>query len=88
MSGRKKFRPHIMRIESTVGECGGNKPEEVLWFQQTLSESGYQELTGRDVKITGQCDKDTIDGIRWFQNMLSMKPTGMIHPETSGFRKR
>ncbi|WP_255491261.1 MULTISPECIES: peptidoglycan-binding protein [unclassified Cronobacter] len=80
MSSRKKFRPHIMRLDSTVGECGNNKPEEVLWFQQTLSESGYQELTGRDVKITGKCDKDTIDGIRWFQNMLSMKPTGMIHP--------
>lgn len=80
MDSRKNFRPHIMRLDSTLGECGNNKPEEVLWFQQTLSESGYQELTGRDVKITGKCDRDTIDGIRWFQNMLSMKPTGMIHP--------
>lgn len=80
MSSRKSYRPHIMRIDSTLGECGNNKPEEVLWFQQTLSKSGYQELTGRDVKITGKCDRDTIDGIRWFQNMLSMKPTGMIHP--------
>ncbi len=37
MSSRKSYIPHIMRIDSTLGECGNNKPEEVLWFQQTLS---------------------------------------------------
>lgn len=80
MGSRQNYGSRIMRIDSTIGECGNNKPDEVLWFQQMLSESGYQELTGRQVEVNGKCDRDTIDGIRWLQNMLSMRPTGMIHP--------
>lgn len=47
-----------MQIHSTIGDCGNNKPEEVLWFREMLSKTCYQELTGRDVKGTGKCSRD------------------------------
>lgn len=80
MGSQQIYEPQIMRISSTIGDCGNNNPAEVIWFQKMLSESGYKELTGREVGVTGSCGRDTIDGIRWYQNMLSMKPTGIIHP--------
>lgn len=80
MGSQQIYEPRVMRNSSTLGNCGNNNPAEVIWFQQMLSESGYKELTGREVQVTGTCGRDTIDGIRWYQNMLSMRPTGIIHP--------
>lgn len=80
MSNKQYFKPHFLRIHDTVGESGSNHCDDVVWFQTMLNESGYKEITGRGVNVDGKCGIDTIDGIRWYQNMLSMKPTGMIHP--------
>lgn len=80
MSNKQYFKPHFLRIHDTVGESGSNHCDDVVWFQTMLNESGYKEVTGRRVNVDGKCGIDTVDGIRWYQNMLSMKPTGMIHP--------
>lgn len=80
MSNRQYFKSQFLRITDTVGESGSNHCDDVVWFQTMFNESGYKEITGRGVNVDGKCGIDTIDGIRWYQNMLSMKPTGMIHP--------
>ena len=58
MGSQQIYEPQIMRISSTIGDCGNNNPAEVIWFQKMLSESGYKELTGREVGVTGSCGRD------------------------------
>jgi hypothetical protein len=60
MDSQQSYVPRVMRIGSTLGECGNNNPDEVMWFQKMLSVSGYKELTGRVVEVTGTCGSDTI----------------------------
>lgn len=87
MSRQQYHEPGIMRVGATVGECGSNNPDEVKWIQKILKESGYKEITGRQIEVTGKCERDTIEGIRWYQRMLSMKPTGIIHPGDIWFQE-
>lgn len=87
MSNQQYHELSIMKVSATVGECGSNNPDEVKWIQKILKGSGYKEITGREINITGRCERDTIEGIRWYQHMLSMKPTGLIHPGDIWFQE-
>lgn len=70
---------------SSVGTCGTNAPEDVKKIQRMMTQAGYQQNTGRSPGVDGQCGQLTIEAIRWYQRLLNMKPTGLVHPFDSAF---
>ncbi|WP_336981401.1 MULTISPECIES: peptidoglycan-binding protein [unclassified Cedecea] len=76
---------HPSRLFSSVGTCGTNASEDVKNIQKMMLDAGYQQATGRHLRINGQCGQQTIEAIRWYQRLLNMHPSGLVHPVDSAF---
>lgn len=74
-----------LKLFSSVGTCGTNNSSDVKQLQQLISDAGYQLATGRHVGFNGQCSQETIEAIKWYQQLLNMFPTGLVHPLDSSF---
>ncbi|MDK9355805.1 peptidoglycan-binding protein [Lelliottia sp. V106_10] len=79
MTGRY-HSPLIFPLTDSVGECGTNNPADVKKFQKTISEAGYELATRRALMTNGRCEFETIEAIRWYQRLLNLSPTGLLHP--------
>ena len=76
---------HPDRLFTSVGTCGTNALSEVKKLQQKVKAAGYQQATGRLIKIDGQCGQATIEAIRWYQRLLNMSPSGLVTPVDTFF---
>lgn len=72
--------PSIFPLRQSVGNCGSNDPADVKKFQKTISDAGYELATRRALNINGRCDFETIEAIRWYQRLLNLSPSGLLHP--------
>lgn len=79
--------PSIFRLGQSVGNCGSNDPEDVKKFQKTISNAGYELATRRALNINGRCDFETIEAIRWYQRLLGISPTGLLHPTDAWYMR-
>jgi hypothetical protein len=73
------------RLFSSVGTCGTNAPGEVKKLQDLIRNAGYHSATGRNLAINGQCGQETIEAIKWYQRLLNLQPSGLVHPLDSAF---
>ena len=73
------------KLFSSVGACGTNTPTEVKKLQRMISLAGYQQATGRTLKVNGHCDQSTVDAISWYQHLLNMSPSGLVMPVDTYF---
>ena len=79
--------PRIFRPVGTIGECGTNNPDDVKELQRMIVNAGFNELNGNYLKVSGHCDSSTKSAIIWYQRLLSMSPTGLVHPQEIFFFK-
>nr|WP_242634153.1 peptidoglycan-binding protein [Pantoea allii] len=77
--------PRIYRLKRTVGSCGTNDPDDVKEIQKMIIGAGYQLSTGRTIRANGRCGLETDQAIAWYQRLLTLSPTGLIHPTDSFF---
>ncbi|MBT0721473.1 peptidoglycan-binding protein [Rosenbergiella collisarenosi] len=77
--------PRIYRLKATVGNCGANNSTDVKAIQKMIIGAGYQLSTGRTLNINGVCSSQTNEAIVWYQRLLTLSPTGLIHPTDSFF---
>ncbi|WP_342320586.1 peptidoglycan-binding protein [Kosakonia sp. BYX6] len=77
----------IHQLKGTVGSCGANYPEDVRAIQKMINNAGYRLATGRTVGLNGICDPETEQAIIWYQRLLTLAPTGLVHPADSSFMK-
>ena len=78
-------KPHIYRLTGTVGNCGSNDPGDVKKVQKMIIDAGYQLSTGRTVRENGVCGPETDQAIIWYQRLLTLSPSGLIHPTDNFF---
>ncbi|EMM0381414.1 peptidoglycan-binding protein [Pluralibacter gergoviae] len=79
------YSPRVYKIKAPVGNCGSNNPDDVKTIQKLINNAGYQLSTGRTVAVTGICNPETEQAIIWYQRLLILSPTGIIHPADSAF---
>ena len=72
--------PSIFPLKASIGNCGSNDPADVKKFQNTISAAGYELATRRALITNGRCEFETIEAIRWYQRLLNLSPTGLLHP--------
>ncbi|SER25705.1 Putative peptidoglycan binding domain-containing protein [Rosenbergiella nectarea] len=77
--------PRIYRLKGTVGNCGTNNPNDVKAIQKMIIGAGYPLSTGRTLSVDGVCSSQTNEAIIWYQRLLTLSPTGLIHPTDSFF---
>ena len=77
--------PRLFRLKGSVGTCGTNNPEDVQEIQRMINNAGYKIATGRAVNINGKCDPETDEAIVWYQRLLMLSPTGLVHPTDTSF---
>jgi len=77
--------PRIYRLKGSVGSFGTNCPEDVKMLQKIINNAGYQLATGRAISINGKCGPETVEAIIWYQRLLTLSPTGLVHPVDSAF---
>ncbi|KAB1499873.1 peptidoglycan-binding protein [Cronobacter sakazakii] len=80
MPKRHYPNPRVFRLTGSVGFCGTNNPDEVKILQKLIADAGYSQTTGRYIIVNGRCDLQTQEAIYWYQRLLNMKPSGLIHP--------
>ncbi|EOV8959987.1 peptidoglycan-binding protein [Cronobacter turicensis] len=80
MPKRHYPNPRVFRLTGSVGFCGTNNPDEVKILQKLIADAGYSQTTGRYITVNGRCDLQTQEAIYWYQRLLNMKPSGLIHP--------
>ncbi|EOU1295602.1 peptidoglycan-binding protein [Cronobacter sakazakii] len=80
MPKRHYPNPRVFRLTGSVGFCGTNNPDEVKRLQKLIADAGYNQTTGRYITVNGRCDLQTQEAIYWYQRLLNMKPSGLIHP--------
>lgn len=78
-------QPRIFRPVGTIGMFGVNTPEEVKTLQKMMINAGYNHINGNRLRATGQCDPETQAAIIWYQRLLNLSPSGMVHPQQSWF---
>ncbi len=77
--------PRIYRLKGTVGNCGANNPDDVKTIQKMIIGAGYTLSTGRTLSVNGVCCPQTREAIIWYQRLLTLSPSGLIHPTDSFF---
>lgn len=77
--------PRVYRLKGSVGNCGANDPSDVKEIQKMIIDAGYQLSTGRTIRANGVCGLETDQAIIWYQRLLTLSPTGLIHPTDSFF---
>ncbi|MBT0724882.1 peptidoglycan-binding protein [Rosenbergiella sp. S61] len=45
-----------------------------------MIDAGYNHIHGTHLRASGNCDQETKTAILWYQQLLNMSPTGVIHP--------
>ncbi len=80
--------PRIYRLKGTVGNCGTNNSDDVKAIQKMIIGAGYAFSTGRTLSVNGVCSSQTREAIIWYQRLLTLSPTGLIHPTDSFLFKR
>ncbi|EOW6874197.1 peptidoglycan-binding protein [Cronobacter turicensis] len=80
MPKRHYPNPRVFRLTGSVGFCGTNNPDEVKTLQKLIADAGYSQTSGRYITVNGRCDLQTQEAIYWYQRLLNMKPSGLIHP--------
>lgn len=78
-------KPRVYHLKGTVGACGTNNPEDVKELQQMIMGAGYKLVTGRTIRENGICGPETEQAIIWYQRLLTLSPTGLVHPTDSFF---
>ena len=77
--------PRIYRLKGTGGNCGTNNSDDVKAIQKMIIGAGYAFSTGRTLSVNGVCSSQTREAIIWYQRLLRLSPTGLIHPTDSFF---
>lgn len=72
-------------MKGTVGNCGTNNPDDVKVIQKMINSAGYPLATGRTIKVNGSCGAETEQAIIWYQRLLALSPTGLVHPTDRSF---
>nr|WP_241622416.1 peptidoglycan-binding protein [Rosenbergiella australiborealis] len=47
--------------------------------------AGYQLSTGRTIRVDGVCGPETEQAVIWYQRLLTLSPSGLVHPTDSFF---
>jgi len=68
-----------------VGVFGTNNPDDVKTLQKMIISAGYNHIHGNSLRATGHCDPQTEAAIIWYQRLLNMSPSGMVHPQEIWF---
>lgn len=77
--------PRIFRPKGSIGIFGVNTPEEVKTLQKMMINAGYNHIYGNHLRATGNCDPETNSAIIWYQRLLNMSPSGLVHPQQTWF---
>lgn len=77
--------PRIFRPKGSIGIFGVNTPEEVTTLQKMMINAGYNHINGHHLRATGNCDPETNSAIIWYQRLLNMSPSGLVHPQQTWF---
>jgi len=77
--------PRVFRPTGSIGVFGANAPEEVKTLQKMMINAGYNNIRGNNLRVTGHCDPETKAAIIWYQRLLNMSPSGLIHPQETWF---
>lgn len=77
--------PCVFRPISSVGVFGTNNPDDVKTLQKMIISAGYNHIHGNSLRATGHCDPQTEAAIIWYQRLLNMSPSGMVHPQEIWF---
>ncbi len=77
--------PRVFRPSGSIGACVNNNPEDVKTFQQLIIHAGYNHIDGNHLRATGRCDLETRAAIIWYQRLLNMSPSGLVHPQEIWF---
>ncbi|WP_337037135.1 MULTISPECIES: peptidoglycan-binding protein [Pseudescherichia] len=77
--------PRIFRPKGSIGTFGVNTPEEVKTLQKMMINAGYNHIYGNHLRATGNCDPETNSAIIWYQRLLNMSPSGLVHPQQTWF---
>lgn len=77
--------PRVFRPTGSIGVFGANTPEEVKTLQKMMINAGYNNIRGNNLRVTGHCDPETKAAIIWYQRLLNMSPSGLMHPQETWF---
>nr|WP_244968383.1 peptidoglycan-binding protein [Rosenbergiella australiborealis] len=72
-------------MKGTIGSCGTNNPDDVKEIQKMIINAGYQFSTGRTIRVDGVCGPETEQAVIWYQRLLTLSPSGLVHPTDSFF---
>ncbi len=80
------YRPEqVFRFNGSVGVSGTNNLEDVKHLQEMIISAGYNQISGNHVRVNGQMDSNTKMAIIWYQRLLNMSPSGLVHPMETWF---
>lgn len=77
--------PRVFRPAGTVGMFGVNNPDDVEMLQKMIINAGYNQISGSHIRVTGHFDPETKAAIIWYQHLLNMSPSGLLHPMETWF---
>ena len=77
--------PRIFRPKGSVGVFGTNNSDDVKTLQRMIIGAGYNHIHGNNLHATGNCDPQTQAAIIWYQRLLNMSPSGLVHPQEIWF---
>ncbi|WP_312456710.1 peptidoglycan-binding protein [Pseudescherichia sp.] len=77
--------PRVIRLTGSVGAFGTNNPDDVKTLQKMIINAGYNQIHGNFLRITGHCGPETNSAIIWYQRLLNMTPSGLLHPQAIWF---
>ncbi|MEH5010265.1 peptidoglycan-binding protein [Phytobacter diazotrophicus] len=72
-------------VSGSVGTSGMNNPNDVKALQKMIIDAGYNHIRGNNIRSTGKYDPETEAAIVWYQRLLNMSPSGLIHPVETMF---
>lgn len=77
--------PRVFHPAGSIGIFGVNAPQDVRTLQKMMIDAGYNYIHGHHLHITGQCDPETNAAIIWYQRLLNMSSSGLVHPQQVWF---
>ena len=77
--------PRVYRPLGSVGVFGTNNPEDVKALQRMIINAGYNHISGNHIRVTGHNNPETEAAIIWYQRLLNISPSGLIHPRETWF---
>lgn len=77
--------PKVFRPTGSIGIFGTNNADDVKALQKMIISAGYNNIHGNNLRATGHCDSQTKAAIIWYQRLLNMSPSGLVHPQEIWF---